>query len=51
MYTRAGINTAGVVEDYTAALFKVKVTVNWVDGNAKDRQVELITLKLSNKTL
>jgi hypothetical protein len=47
MYTRAGINTAGVAEDYTAALFKVKVTVNWGDGNAKDRQVELITLKLS----
>ena len=33
----------------TAALFKVKVTVNWGDGNA--RQVELITLKLINKTL
>ena len=35
----------------TAALFKVKVTVNWGDGNARDRQVELATVKLSNKTL
>ncbi|MBL6986089.1 MAG: type II secretion system protein [Methylobacter sp.] len=31
----------------TAELFKVKVSVNWSDG----RQVELITLKLINKTL
>ncbi|MGR9013437.1 MAG: type IV pilus modification PilV family protein [Gammaproteobacteria bacterium] len=30
-----------------AELFKVKVSVNWNDG----RQVELITLKLVNKTL
>ena len=35
----------------TAVLFKVKVIVNWNDGNANDRQVELITLKLSNKIL
>ena len=35
----------------TAVLFKVKVSVTWDDGNASDRQVELITLKLSNKTL
>ena len=35
----------------TAALFKVKVTVNWGDGNAGGWQVELITLKLINKTL
>lgn len=33
----------------TAELFKVKVTVNWNDGNASDRQVELITLKLLKK--
>ena len=33
----------------TAELFKVKVTVNWGDGHASDRQVELITLKLLNK--
>jgi len=32
-------------------LFKVKVTVNWGDGNSDDRQVELITLKLANKEL
>ena len=32
-----------------AELFKVKVTVNWADGHASDRQVELITLKLLNK--
>ncbi len=35
----------------TAELFKVKVTVSWSDGGASDRQVELITLKLINKTL
>jgi general secretion pathway protein I len=35
----------------TAELFKVKVTVNWADGNARDKQVELITLKLINKSL
>jgi len=34
-----------------AVLFKVKVTVNWGDAGADDRQVELITLKLSNKVL
>ena len=34
-----------------AELFKVKVTVNWGDDNARDRQVELITLKLINKPL
>ena len=39
------------VTTLTAALFKVKVTVNWGDGNANDRQVELTTVKLSNKTL
>ena len=34
-----------------ATLFKVKVTVNWGDGYADDRLVELITLKLANKEL
>ena len=35
----------------TAVLFKVKVIVSWGDDNANDRQVELTTLKLINKTL
>ena len=35
----------------TAMLFKVKVVVNWGDDNTDDRQVELTTLKLINKTL
>jgi general secretion pathway protein I len=35
----------------TAALFKVKVIVNWGNGNANDRQVKLTTVKLVNKTL
>jgi general secretion pathway protein I len=35
------------VTTLAAVLFKVKVTVNWDD----DRQVELVTLKLANKTL
>jgi len=35
----------------TAVIFKVKVIVSWGDGNANDRQVELTTLKLINKTL
>ncbi|OYV18852.1 MAG: proteinral secretion pathway protein I [Methylococcaceae bacterium NSM2-1] len=37
----------------TAELFKVKVIVNWGDDkdNANNRQVELTTLKLINKTL
>ena len=35
----------------TASLFKVKVSVTWGDGNASDRQVELITLKLIDKPL
>ena len=35
----------------TAMLYKVKVVVNWGDDNANDRQVELTTLKLINKTL
>ena len=36
-----------------AELFKVKVTVDWGDGNpgADGRQVELITLRLTNKVL
>jgi general secretion pathway protein I len=34
-----------------AELFKVKVSVNWGDDNASERQVELITLKLINKPL
>lgn len=36
-----------------AVLFKVKVSVNWSDGNARSdgRQVELTTLKLANKVL
>jgi len=34
-----------------AVLFKVKVIVSWGDDNANDRQVELTTLKLINKTL
>jgi general secretion pathway protein I len=34
-------------------LFKVKVTVNWSDDNSgnQGRELELITLKLANKTL
>jgi general secretion pathway protein I len=35
----------------TAMLYKVTVVVNWGDDNANDRQVELSTLKLINKTL
>ena len=39
----------------TAVLFKVKVVVSWSDDNAdddaNDRQIELTTLKLINKTL
>jgi len=35
----------------TAMLFKVKVIVSWGDDNTKDRQVELTTLKVINKTL
>ena len=35
----------------TAVIFKVKVIVSWGDDNANDRQVELTTLKLINKTL
>ena len=35
----------------TAVLFKVKVIVSWGDDNANDRQIELTTLKLINKTL
>lgn len=34
-----------------AVLFKVKVTVTWGDDNVNDRQIELTTLKLINKTL
>jgi general secretion pathway protein I len=32
-------------------LFKVNVTVTWSDGQASDRQIELTTLRLVNKTL
>lgn len=35
----------------TAVLFKVKVIVSWGDDTADDRQIELTTLKLINKTL
>jgi general secretion pathway protein I len=35
----------------TAVLFKIKVIVSWGEDNANDRQVELTTLKLVNKTL
>lgn len=35
----------------TSALFKVKVIVSWGDDNVGDRQVELSTLKLINKSL
>jgi general secretion pathway protein I len=37
----------------TVDLFKVKVTVNWNDDNSgnQGRELELITLKLANKTL
>jgi general secretion pathway protein I len=35
----------------TAVLFKVRVTVTWGDDNVNDRQIELTTLKLINKTL
>ena len=41
------------VSTLSVVLFKVKVIVNWGDGNAgtDDRQVELITLKPANKAL
>lgn len=32
-------------------VFKVRVTVNWGNDDANDREVELVTLKLVNKTL
>jgi len=35
----------------TTLFFKVKVTVSWGEGGDNDRQVELTTLKLVNKTL
>ncbi len=35
----------------TAVLFKVKVLVSWGDDNVNNRQIELTTLKLINKTL
>lgn len=35
----------------TVLLFKVYVMVAWGDGQASDRQVELTTLRLVNKTL
>jgi general secretion pathway protein I len=35
----------------TAVIFKVKVIVSWGNDDANDRQVELTTLKLINKTL
>lgn len=35
----------------TAVVFKVKVIVSWGDDNVNDRQIELTTLKLVNKTL
>lgn len=40
------------VTTLAAELFKIKVTVSWGDDNARvdGRQVELITLKLVNKT-
>lgn len=41
------VDTAAI----TAALFKVKVIVSWGDENTDDRQIELTTLKLINKTL
>lgn len=34
-----------------AVLFKVRVTVSWGDDNFNDRQIELTTLKLINKSL
>jgi general secretion pathway protein I len=34
-----------------AALYKIKVIVSWGDDNANDRQVELTTIRLINKTL
>jgi general secretion pathway protein I len=34
-----------------AVLFKVKVIVSWGDDNVNNRQIELTTLKLINKTL
>jgi general secretion pathway protein I len=41
------------VTSIAAMLFKVRVTVTWADGNARSdgRQVELTTLKLTNKVL
>ena len=41
----------GDTEAITATLFKVRVTVSWGDDNVNDRQIELTTLKLINKTL
>lgn len=35
----------------TTVFFKVKVTVSWGENGDNDRQVELTTLKLVNKTL
>ncbi|TAN70866.1 MAG: type II secretion system protein [Methylobacter sp.] len=46
-FTAGNLDTTAL----TATLFKVKVTVNWGDGDADDRLVELITLKLANKEL
>lgn len=48
-FTAEDVNVSTVA----AVLFKIKVTVNWSDGNARSdgRQVELITLKLVNKAL
>ena len=35
----------------TRALFKIKVVVSWEISKTKRRQIELITLKLANKSL
>lgn len=46
-FTAENVNVAMI----NAELFKVTVTVNWADGHADDRQLELSTLKLANKIL
>jgi general secretion pathway protein I len=39
------------VSTLAVELYKVRITVNWGDAKADDRQVELVTLKLANKVL
>jgi len=50
-FTLNATQTQTDINSLKAELFKVKVTVNVSSDSANDRQVELITLKLINKTL